>query len=611
MRLMRIGAGLGFVALAVAPVPTAAQLRANRPPPQQQTLPRLLVANPHSFSSQDSSASVRVGHGMREEITGVAERWYRTVTRAQMNEALQQYAYPIDAVLPPMVARQLANALTARAMVLGTLVRGEAGRYTVESLLAEIRDDAGQVVRLTQNPNESFEELGKRIGEALEPAFKALPDARACESQRLNTPAKAKEAASKAIRTLPTSGLAHYCLAQIAIAEKGPVDTIVAHLKLATQGDPTSLPAWTALAVQYQAKNDSVNTVETFKQMLRIAPTNEALRKEAFRLFLNYGRVGSAEQVADEGLQIDSATVDLWDLKSNACLFQDTPEKNRCAIEALERVYALDTTKADTTFFTKITFAASRPSIEVNARVDSAGKVIPAATGGVRDTIVAVVDSARFLKWALKGHEKYKDNVVLLGQLAEAYSLAGPVDSAVSVTKQLMARDSSDLNPVLRVAKKLSDAKRGKEVLELAGYIERLGSPEDKQTFAQILNQGAFAYLQAPTDLQAAADMTRKAIELFGPSAEQESDPMHRSWQFSHFTLGIAAFQLAAGMDADTERTKSCEGARQMKALLEEAGPSLQAGRSIHEPTVARYVEGHPGYMTRVNQMIRAYCRLR
>ncbi|MGQ0702514.1 MAG: tetratricopeptide repeat protein [Gemmatimonadales bacterium] len=621
MRLTRIVAGLGFLVLAAAPLRAAAQLRANRPPPQQQNLPRLLVANPHSFSPQDSSASVRVGHGMREEVTGIAERWFRTVTRAQMNEALQQYAYPIDAVLPPMVARQLANALTARAMVISTVVRGEAGRYTVESRLAGTNDDAGQVVRLSQSPNEAFEELGKRIGQALEPAFKALPDARQCENLRLTQPEKAVDAAVKAIRTLPTSGLAHYCEAEIAKAKKSKEtaparqrawgDTIVTHLKLAVQGDPLSLPAWNGLAVEYQARADSAATVETFKQMLRIAPTNEALRKDAFRLFLNYGRIGSAEQVADEGLQIDPANADLWDLKSSACLFQDTPEKNRCAIEALEQVYALDTTKADTTFFTKITFAASRPSLEVRARVDSAGKVVPGATGGIRDTIVAVVDSARFLKWAIKGHEKYKGNIVLLGQLAEAYSLAGPVDSAVSVMRQLMARDSTDLSPVLRVAKQLSDARRGKDALALAGYAERLGTPENKQTFGQILNHGAFLYLQPPQDHQTAADMTRKALQLFGSGAAQESDPMHRSWQFSHFILGIAAFQLAVAMHEETVKAKSCDGAQKMKTLLDEAGPSLQAGRTISESTLERFIQGHPTYLNQVNQMIRTFCRSR
>ena len=160
---------------------------------------------------------------------------------------------------------------------------------------------------------------------------------------------------------VPNHGLAEYCLARIAIATKAPVDTVITHLRNATKGDRLSLDAWTALAVQYQAKGDSTQTIETFKELLRVAPTNEALRKEAFGLFQRYGRPDAAEEVADEGIKLDPANADFWDLKFSACISQGKPEKNKCAVEALETVYSLDSTKADTTFYTKMTFAVMQP----------------------------------------------------------------------------------------------------------------------------------------------------------------------------------------------------------------------------------------------------------
>jgi tetratricopeptide (TPR) repeat protein len=602
-----VAASLGCGALLLSAHPATGQLRANRPPPVQANLPRLVVANPYSFSSQDSTAAVRVGHGMREEITGSAEKWFRTVTRVQMNEALQQYAYPVDALLPPMVARQLAAQLgPARALVLSNLIRGEGNRYTVEARLAGINDDAGQVVRLTQNANESFEDFGKRVAQALQPAFKALPDARECEAKRQTEPAKAAEEAAKAIKNLPNSGLAHYCLAQIAIARKGPSDSIVAHLKAATEGDPQSLPAWTGLAVQYQAKNDSAATVATFQQMLRIAPTNEQLRKDAFRLFLNYGRTGAAEEIAEEGLRMDPANADLWDLKSNACLFQDTPEKTRCAIESLEKVYEIDTTKADTTFFTKITFAASRPSLIVHGRVDSTGKVIAAGgtSGGVRDTTVAVVDSVRFLKWAQRGHQKYPENAVLLGQLAEAYSRAGPVDSAVSVTKQLMARDSSDMTPVLRVIQKLAEASRIRDAIALGPYVERLGSSEDKQNYAAILIRPSFALMQAqPQDWVLIADAGREIVKFAGTNAQATT--------YGSYLLGLGLFQQVAELDtqAQTNKAFSCELGQKLKAMLAEAEPALNAGKSVAEAVVTARLNAVPQFNKHLDAVIKQYCK--
>jgi len=566
----------GIVA-ALPCTPMAAQLRSSRPIPQQQNLPRLLVANPFSFSPQDSAAAVRVGAGLRDRVEKTADRWFKVVQRAQMNEALQQYAYPVDAVLPPLVARQLAQSLNARAMVVGTLLRGDGGRYTFEARLANMNDDAGYIARVTQAPNQSFEEFGAAGGDALAPAFRALQDAKACDNQRATTPDKAAESAMKALRVLPQHGLAEYCLAQILIAKKAPVDSVIGHLKNATRGDRLSLQAWTALAVQYQAKGDSAQTIETFKEMLRVAPTNEALRKEAFKLFQNYGRPEAAEEVADSGLALDPANADLWDLKANACLDQGQtkPEKNRCAVDALEKVFELDTLKADTLYFAKMAYAASLPPI----------------------------DTARFIKWTRMGVTKNPRHGFLLSKLAEAYSVAGPVDSALAVTQRLMAVDSSDVTPVLRVAKTLADTstKRARDAMTLIPYIERLGTADDKANMGAILAGAGVPLLSGTPDYPLAADLSRAALKLLPPDS--------RTAQLANFVLGLSTFQTMVAMDADAIAQKSCPLAQQMKALMAESAPALQAGRSINEGVVAPRIQALDQFTTHINSIIKAYCK--
>jgi tetratricopeptide (TPR) repeat protein len=568
---------LASLAVAAPGTPLVAQLRSSRPIPQQQNLPRLLVANPFSFSTQqDSAASVRVGAGMRDKLEKTTDRWFKVILRAQMNEALQQYAYPVDAVLPPLVARQLAQSLNARAMVVGTLQRGEGGRYTLDARLANMNDEAGQMVKIVQVANQSFEDFGAAAADALMPAFRALPDAKACDNQRATAPDKAAESAVKALKLLPGHGLAEYCLAQIAITKKAPVDTIIAHLQAATRGDRLSLPAWTSLAVQYQAKGDSAATVETFKEMLRVAPTNENLRKEAFRLFLSYGRPEAAEDVAREGIANDQANADLYDLLSSACLFQDKPEKNKCAVDALVQEYALDTTKADTTFYTKITFAASRPP----------------------------EDTARFLQWAQRGVAKYPRSGILLGQLAQAYSVAGPVDSALAVTIRLMAVDSSDLTPLLRLAQTLADTnvKRVKDVIQLVPFIERLGTPEDKSNLGAIITTGALPLLSGVPDYPAAAELSRAALKLLDKSS--------RTAQYANYVLGLSNFQMLLELDKLAFEQKSCEHVQKLKPLLDEAVPALQAGRSANEAIVAprlQYLETQAPM--RIAQLTKAFCK--
>ena len=118
--------------------------------------------------------------------------------------------------------------------------------------------------------------------------------------------------------------------------------------------------------------------------------------------------------MADEGLKLDPYNADLYDLKSNACLFLSD---FKCAVDALETMYATDSTKADTLFFTKISAAA--------------------AEGEKPDT-------ARLLKWSQAGVKKYPDNPTLLGYLNRAYSMSGPVDSVISVTNRIIAKDTTE-----------------------------------------------------------------------------------------------------------------------------------------------------------------------
>ena len=554
----------------------SAQLRSSRPPRPVANNPRLLVANPYTFAASDSAAAVRVGSGLRERVERNADKWFTVIQRTQMNEALRQYLYPEDAVLPPLVARQLATSLQARAMVISTMTR-EGGRLVVESRLTRTADDAGHIVRVSQQQGQSFEEFGQKVADSLDGAFKALPEAQQCETLRGSNAAKAAEAASKALRVQPSHGLASYCLAQIAIARKAPVDEIIGHLRNATKGDRLSLEAWTALAVQYQAKGDTTNTVETFKEMLRVAPTNQKLREEVFRYLVSAGQPDAAEEVANEGIALDSLNADMWDLRAGACLFQeDKPEKVRCALESIDQVYALDSTKADTFFVTKAIYAATRDSAP---------------------------DTTRLAKWTELGLRKYPTNGPILAGRITLFSWTGPLDSLVGATRNLMAVDSSDLTPVTRAVKALAEAKRGRDAMELGQYIDRLGAKEDKQNLSIILAQGAIPLLQQPgQDFPQAADMARKAL--------QYADPGTQLSQLANYALGIATFFQATGMHEETVKSKSCEGAQRMKALIDEAGPALEIGKPINEAAATNYLEkGIKPYGPILTQMQKQFCK--
>lgn len=569
-------AALALAPAAPLPLPLAAQLRSSRPQRTAPNLPRLLVANPHPLSLTDSAAAVRIGAALRERTEGVAGKWYAVIPRAQMNEALLTYGFPEDAVLHPMVARQLAGTLNARAVIVSTLARDQ-GRMVVEARLTATGDDAGYVARTAQAPAAPFEEAGKRLGDSLANAFKALPDARECETLRGTNPARAIAAATKALRVQPNHGLAELCLARIALARKAPTDSVVAHLKKALQGDRLSLDAWTALGEQYQAQGDTANTVATFTEMLRVAPTNEKLREAILKYLLGAGKLDVAERVADEGIALDSSNAEMWDLRATVCILQeDQAPKVLCALESIDRVYQIDTTKADTLFVNKAIYAATRP-------------VAP--------------DTARLVRWTDIGVRKFPRDPGVLGGRVTRFSWTGPLDSLVAATRTVMAVDSTDLSPVVRAVEALAKAKRGREALELGQSIERLGGAGDKQNLAIILAQNTVPLIQQgpDQDLPLAADLARKAL-----AHSQPGTPLFR---LASYGLGLSTFFQAAALDQETERAKSCENARKMKTLFDEAGPALRAGRDIQAAYVDTLLKGLEWFGPRVASMLRAYCK--
>ena len=587
--------------------------------------PRLMVANPFAFAPADSANAVRIGSAVRQEMKGMVGRNFTVVEQAQMNDALKQYGYPIDAILSPPLATTLAKNIQARVIVTGTLAKGTGGRPSVTARLIGVNDDAGYVVTLTQEQGQTPDAFGKRIAKALEPAVKALPDAKACVDQRTAKRDKAQDAAAKAVKALPNHGLAEFCLAQIATDKKAPRPEVVKHLQASTKGDPLSLPVWTALATQHQQANDTANTLVAFGQMLRVAPTNQKLREELFKYFLQSGHPEMAKAIADTGLKLDPYNADLYDLKSNACLFLSD---FKCAVDALETMYATDSTKADTLFFTKISAAAAEGENP---------------------------DAVRLLKWSQMGVRKYPENPTLLGYLNKAYSLSGPADSVISVTKRIIAKDTTETGVIAALAaaqslivapeqgstnqradtassstRRDSAAATGgrdtasvaaardttsasartdttgftprpKEAVPFLEFAIKYGDAQRKENAAALLYTGAAPLLQQPQDLQGAEQLLRLSA--------QAANPTGKVYPAANYLLGLATLFQVPQLDPITEKEKSCEGAKQEQALLAASDSALTAGRSVNPQAVDKNLGIIKKYNPRIASMLKAYCK--
>src|SRR3954471_23434968 len=145
-----------LVVLTVIGGSTAAPLAAQGIPRGARTsqtvanAPRLMVANPFAFASADSASAVQIGSAARQEMKDIVGRNFTVIEQTQMNDALKQYGYPVDAILTPALATTLAKNIQARVLVSGTLARDKGGRTTVMARLIGVNDDAGNVVQVTQ-----------------------------------------------------------------------------------------------------------------------------------------------------------------------------------------------------------------------------------------------------------------------------------------------------------------------------------------------------------------------------------------------------------------------------------------------------------------------------
>jgi tetratricopeptide (TPR) repeat protein len=573
--------------------------------------PRLMVANPFAFASADSASAVKIGAAAREEMKAIVGRNFTVVEQVQMNDALKQYGYPVDAILSPPLATTLAKNIQARVLMSGTLAHGAGGRTSVTARLVGVNDEAGYVVTLTQQQGQSLEDFGKKLARALEPAVKALPDARACIDQRTSKPDKAEAAAQKALKVLPNHGLAEFCLAQIAQDKKAPRPEVVKHLLAASKGDPLSLPVWTALATQYQQTNDTAHTLLAFEQMLLVAPTNQKLREELFKYFLQSGHSETALKVADEGLKLDPNNADLYDLKSNACLFLSN---FKCAVDALEAMYATDSTKADTLFFTKISAAAAEGENP---------------------------DNVRLLKWSQMGVRKYPNNPTLLGYLNKAYSLSGQTDSVIAVTNRIIAKDTTESGVIAalaaaqalivppdttKAARDTSAARRDtsaarrdtsattaprtgsskftprpKEAVPFLEFVIKHGDAQRKENAAALLYTGAAPLLQQPQDLPGAEELLRMAVAAANPTG--------KVYPAANFLLGLATLFQVPQIDPLAEKQKSCDLATQEQAKLAASDSALTAGRAVNPEAVDKNLGIIKKYEPRIKSMLKAYCK--
>ncbi len=545
-----------LAALATA-TPAPSQIRGTISGTSRAPLPKLLVANPVLATSGDSGASVTVGDGLRERLTKQLSSSYAVVSRRDMNTALATFGFGADELLSASAARLLANSVTAQILVTSTMHRGTDGRFqlVVRVISATGTTDAGHVVTISQTAGQPLVDLGSKAADAIVPAIKAWNDAKSCFELSSTKPDKAQEAAAKAFKSQPGHGLASYCLAELASRKDSVGPTTLSAWQDVVKSDPLSLSAWSQVGFIYSVQKDSAKVIETFQQMLRVAPTNQALRDRSYELFRAYGRPEAAMQVVDEGIRLDPANTDWYDLKSNICLGQGD---FGCAIASLEEVYAVDSTKADTSFYAKMLYA-----------------------------VKAKPDTAKYVLWSKRGAKKYDNRADVLEELAIAYGWAGQPDSSVEVAKRMIMLDDTKSTALMRVVQALVEGKHFRMANALAPTVRRLTDQDAKDNYAGILIPVADGLRSAePLDNELLAETSEAILSVSSTNPNVNI--------FANFFLAAAlrpqVVEMSTAMRAASP-APTCEMARRYAAVLQRIEPALVSAGTSTTAGVANFAK--------------------
>jgi tetratricopeptide (TPR) repeat protein len=314
--------------------------------------------------------------------------------------------------------------------------------------------------------------------------------------------------------------------------------------------------------------------------MLRIAPTNAPLRDLVFKKLLSYGKPELAEGVADEGLKLDGSNPDLFDLRANARIFR---ENYNGALDDLDQIAVLDSTRADSTFYVKYLVTA---------------------------TASTKPDSARIVKAASKAVHKFPENLTLLKQVIGAYAMVGRNDSLFPALEGLVKKDSAAAVAIaLTTADTLQKQKLFKEADPYVAFVVKHGDAQAKDGAAGLMFQRAAGLMQPPPQWQAASDSLRAVRKLMNPSG--------RLAPIVNYFSSLALVNVIVAKDQEAEKGKSCDAARAVESLSAETDTTLAGAKAyIDDPRGASNAKTYQqlvGYISglkpRTASMIKVYCK--
>ncbi len=581
-RRMSFGMSAGALLLAATAAlatPAAAQLA--RPRVAAADAPKLLIA-PFVRDNPDSALSLLIADGVRDRVRVQFLDKFNLITRQALNTVLTESGFPVDIPIEPAHLKQIVRFVNIKYVIEGSMIRKPGDSVLIVARLAEATGNTPQSisVSLMTPAGRLGSATGVELANRLVAGYAAFDEVAECRRQvEAGNILRAQQLAGRALAQSAGNAGAWLCMAQIREAQNAPDDSVIAALRNAYTRDTLSTAVMRRLATKYQARNDTTALLDMLKRILTIDFRDNELMTSTAQLMVRMGQPDSAVAVVNKGLRENPASVELLGIKAVAMSAGNHWDSAYAMLQTLSEI---DSSKVDSLFIYRITNYARQ-----------------------------IPDSTKWLTWVVKATEKFPTQLDYWYTLAVQRLSKGDSTGAEAAARGLLAHVSDSTASramAARAAFVLSSLAAGHGQSDTAlAYADRAvrGDSTLKGSVAAI-------YLQAGARARgdtATAGYLERSIELLTKAKEYAAGTPRMLVQ-SGFQLGVAQFQFGAKVDARAQEGRSCELARQARALMDESEANIIIGAAANRELANKFLSEYiPAYKQRGNTMIRQYCR--
>ena len=528
---------------------------------------RMLVA---TFRSADRGLGVQGADAVRARVSQeVPVRQLFVIKKENINETLEASGYRPDSALSATDTRELARLMRADEIIDGTVSRTADGGVRIDARLALARDiSLAQPLPPAQARNVA--DAARQIARDLKEARKQLDANKQCEQAlREEKWDDAIRFANEGIGQYAQSTLARLCLATALQGKKAAPDEVLAVTNQIVAIDPKSTHALGMAHEAYKTKGDTAQATEMLVRLFQANPTNVSLLvDQIIPALVRAGNPQRAVAIVDTLVAQNPGDPQL--VRTQWLVLLNAQDYKR-AVEAGERLVALDTAAADTTYFTR-TVAA----LAADSQFQRASEV------------------------AARAAQKFPTNATFLMQQGQLLRSLGQLPQSVAVMQRAYAIDPKVQNGVLFIIVGLGE--QGMTDSALAFANQAIAGGADRESIGNALLGAVGPAVQKAqasklrADWQAAMSMAQ-AVDNIAPSAN------------SKYFLGVSAFQV--GLDAlqKLQQTKSCSEARLIEDVWATAQMAMPAGASVSQETAGQIMGLIQQYSAPVAQYKRQLCR--